>query len=608
MDEGGNHAGLVVLQSSLIGRTLFLGCREAGAELVDSTDREIRPSSISSLRLDSQTAIRGDDYHETKYQRSQETYNVLVRRAEEGHANSTIAIVPAHHWTESPHDLLEIAECNRSPVTPPTSPPKEESSTRRWAWPHLVWTLCLIIALLAATALGGICGSGHCRTRSEPQTKPKASLEPTTTNASLADSSNATVAFTSTQELYRAVDEYLAAGGGGQDALESARHAHVSIRYGYPIGRWNVSLITDFSRVFDPDRNVDLLQERSVSRNRSTFNEDLSGWDVSSATTMVGTFAFAEEFNGNVSTWKTFNVANMSYMFFHAIRFNGDLTAWDTSRVHNTRAMFWSASSFSGDLSLWNVSSVELMQGMFFKTPLFESALSDWDTSNVKSMESTFAYSTSFSSDISGWRVSKVMSMSSLFSNAYAFNGNLSLWDVGRVKDMTSMFENAVSFEGEGISTWDVGRVETMKSMFLGCSRFNGDLSSWNTSNVENMSSMFLFCPAFTSDLSKWNVGKVTTMFTMFTGASSFNSDLSHWNVSMVEDMSLMFCNATSFSSDVSRWDVSRVRDMTALFFSAHSFTSDLSWWSVENVEMIHTIFFMPVGSIATFQCGTQAK
>ena len=52
-------------------------------------------------------------------------------------------------------------------------------------------------------------------------------------------------AIQNTQALYIAVNEYLTS--------ENASTSYVTSQYGYPIGTWNVSLVNDFSSVFDRD-------------------------------------------------------------------------------------------------------------------------------------------------------------------------------------------------------------------------------------------------------------------------------------------------------------------------------------------------------------------
>jgi surface protein len=118
-------------------------------------------------------------------------------------------------------------------------------------------------------------------------------------------------AFTSTQELYDAVDEYLATGISNPI-------------YGRTIGSWNISLLTDLSNVFNAyDRNPRAMY----------FNDNLTGWDTSRVTTLENLFLNAISFNGDISTWQTGNVMNMHETFGRAISFNGDLSYWDVSKV-----------------------------------------------------------------------------------------------------------------------------------------------------------------------------------------------------------------------------------------------------------------------------------
>ena len=49
-------------------------------------------------------------------------------------------------------------------------------------------------------------------------------------------------------------------------------------------------------------------------------------------------------------------------MFNGATSFNGDLSAWDVSAVTNMISMFYNANAFNGDLSAWDVSAVTDME------------------------------------------------------------------------------------------------------------------------------------------------------------------------------------------------------------------------------------------------------
>merc|ERR1712032_844078 len=84
-------------------------------------------------------------------------------------------------------------------------------------------------------------------------------------------------------------------------------------------------------------------------------------------------------------------VTNMGGMFFYASSFNGDLSKWDVSSVTNMKEMFAAASSFNGDVSKWDVSSVSDMSAMFGYASSFAQTLCGaWGTSKAKK-DNTFA-------------------------------------------------------------------------------------------------------------------------------------------------------------------------------------------------------------------------
>jgi len=165
------------------------------------------------------------------------------------------------------------------------------------------------------------------------------------------------------------------------------------------------------------------------------------------------------------------SVTDMSRMFANS-SFNGDLSKWDVSSVTSMHRMFYN-SSFNGDLSNWDVSSVTDMSGIFINSS-FNGDLGSWDVSSVTSMHRMFANS-SFNGDLSNWDVSSVTDMRSMFLLS-PFNGDLSNWDVSSVTNMNSMFANS-PFNGD-LGSWDVSSVTDMRRMFANSS-FNGDLGSW---------------------------------------------------------------------------------------------------------------------------------
>ena len=102
-----------------------------------------------------------------------------------------------------------------------------------------------------------------------------------------------TALFSSKKELKSAVDACLKLDPKGD--CSTGLHG--------PIAEWDVSRVTDMSRIF---------------ADAKSFTGELSKWDVSRVTTMSGMFAFVAPFNGDLSKWDVSSVTDMSLMFFRA--------------------------------------------------------------------------------------------------------------------------------------------------------------------------------------------------------------------------------------------------------------------------------------------------
>lgn len=174
-------------------------------------------------------------------------------------------------------------------------------------------------------------------------------------------------AFKTNDELQKAVVKY-AMYTPDDDATYADYAEELATTYGWPIDKWDVSNLQDFSSIFGGQRS---------------FNEDISSWDVSNATKMNYMFDYAARFNQDVSYWDTSNVTNMENMFCGASAFNQNISSWDTSAVTDMDFMFRGAVAFNQDMSSWDASSVTEMNYMFWGATAFNQDLSSWDTSNV---------------------------------------------------------------------------------------------------------------------------------------------------------------------------------------------------------------------------------
>jgi surface protein len=113
--------------------------------------------------------------------------------------------------------------------------------------------------------------------------------------------------------------------------------------------------------------------------------------DLSGVTSMNTMFRGASSFNQDISNWEVSSVDDMNAMFAFATSFNQDLSDWDVSSVLDTRNMFFSATSFNQDISSWDVSSVEAMNNMFRGASSFNQDLSGWCVEQFASEPSGFS-------------------------------------------------------------------------------------------------------------------------------------------------------------------------------------------------------------------------
>mmetsp|Transcript_22452 Transcript_22452/g.45013 ORF Transcript_22452/g.45013 Transcript_22452/m.45013 type:complete len:378 (+) Transcript_22452:48-1181(+) len=96
----------------------------------------------------------------------------------------------------------------------------------------------------------------------------------------------------------------------------------------------------------------------------SSFNEDISRWDVAATETMYAMFIGANSFNGDLSQWDVGSVKCMALMFDGATSFNGDLSEWDVTAVTAMYWMFYGASAFNRCLE-WDLTGKD-RGSMFF--------------------------------------------------------------------------------------------------------------------------------------------------------------------------------------------------------------------------------------------------
>ena len=196
-----------------------------------------------------------------------------------------------------------------------------------------------------------------------------------------------------------------------------ARYGHISL--------WDTHRVTDMNKLF--------YKQQSLSRlfyYQQSFNEDISGWDVSKVTTL-------------------------SHMLYGAKAFNQPLKDWDVSAVTTMMVMFCCANIFNQPLSKWNVSSVTNMHLMFGFTRAFNQPLNDWDVSRVQSTYGMFCGTMAFNQPLNQWNLTAVRDIYQMFGDTSAFNQPLVSWNVASIAQKQDVFKDAVAYrQPETMAVW----------------------------------------------------------------------------------------------------------------------------------------------------------
>lgn len=393
--------------------------------------------------------------------------------------------------------------------------------------------------------------------------------------------------------------------------------------------------------------------------------------DLSGVTDMGGMFWGATSFNQNISSWNVQNVTNMNYLFESADSFNQDLSSWNVGSVTSMYHMFNSASNFNnGDSGndhshplTWgsHVSQVTDMESMFYYDYAFNQDIASWDVSSVTDTGSMFQGDVVFNNGGQplawGANTAHVTTMSAMFIDDTGFNQDISSWDVRSVTDMSGMFiDDALSSANYDalLVAWSAEPVQPSVTLDAGNSPYcssnaaagktiltnspnnwtindagtfcggNAFVTTWNTQNPGIDDGNQITIPTFSGDTYNYNVdwGDGTSVFGQTGDAQHAYSDPGIYTVKITGTFPRIYFNDGGSSDaqkiiSVEQWgtnhwdsmvaafagcvnlvvnatdapDLSGVTDASYMFLNDASLNQNLSSWNTSTITNMYGMF-----------------
>jgi surface protein len=349
-----------------------------------------------------------------------------------------------------------------------------------------------------------------------------------------------------------------------------------------------------------------------------SFNQNISGWDVSHVTNMDHMF-YGTYFNQPIGNWDVSSVTNMFCMFQRARSFNQNIGNWDISNVTEMYQMLYesglSITNYNALLIGWAAQTVQPnvrlgASGLTYSTPALAahntltSAPNNWtildDTYYQPPLQLVFSISNGNSGDtitlnLIGGTITSINwgdgTTNTDLSHTYASDGSYNVAVLGN--DVTEFhgLDQGIQYLTGCTSFGEIGLTDLRSAftgpVFTGASNLTTAPTSLpTTSQVTNMNYMFYGTTSFNQDISGWDVSHVTTMDGMF-AYSGFNQPIGGWNVSNVTNPGYMFYNATSFNQDISGWTTTNATRMVWMFKNASSFNQNIGSWNVSTVTQM---------------------
>jgi len=174
-------------------------------------------------------------------------------------------------------------------------------------------------------------------------------------------------------------------------------NANYYLGFNHTVNNNSINIAQYITNVFIVGDNITWLRpDDEISRTSLTDIKECGSLVFDENNTNYGYFEeFPNLYWSSIDALNLTNIGNLSRCFYNCTSFNGNISNWDVSNVTTMSNMFYNCILFNQPLD-WDVSNVTTMSNMFYNCILFDQDISNWDISLVENFEN-FCYGVTIS-------------------------------------------------------------------------------------------------------------------------------------------------------------------------------------------------------------------
>lgn len=403
--------------------------------------------------------------------------------------------------------------------------------------------------------------------------------------------------------------------------------------------------MTGLTAIKVPDHEPSWLRNyASLLEGWSTIEGDLSGWDVSEATSAEGMFARTKDIVGDISGWRMPNATSTRRMFDGNSVFNQDVSGLlQSSVVEDVSEMFRGCKVFNLALPLWDMRRVDNASGMFEGCTKLEHPQDSWSMPNLSESKYMFSDCVSLQIVKPQWRGAPE-SMEGMYLDCTALtSADLTRIDASNNRSTTSLFSGCKKLKDVALDGWSTPNLETTKGMFAMCTSLENlsgvgagggfdmtkvvvasrmfylcnklkslDVSAWGMTSLTDGAEMFSHCRAPNLDVSDWSTARLVSGNGMFENSGArgglggnqalLNPNVSAWDTGLLADASSMFAGLVEFTgAALAKWNTRSLKKANGMLDGCSSVVRGVSTWNVSKLENAQDMFKMCASLVDDF-------